>query len=214
MRDNVGFSCDLCVLAVHQHIPESQVCVVWVHPGVASLCGVGTATVEVFIGETCLPGPHVEHGHCYMKQSLREVASIHHGPKHGSDGLSGSPVESMGGDVVLHSHIIIQDIFEKHSHVMASCPATNWKGRPDIRHFLFPVWQDDHWAGVEIQMGGSNFGIHGFIPLLGQKHPSVHQVVCPASRNRMSHLFLPVALCCQHVWMVPGDEVDSVLWGC
>lgn len=69
MKNVFGYSCDMCVLAVHCHIPDSHVCVVWVD------AVLGTATTESISRAGCSDS-FIDHGQCFMKQQERSLPSV------------------------------------------------------------------------------------------------------------------------------------------
>lgn len=185
MKDVPGFSSDLCVLAVAHQVPQTKVCVVWVD-AVKKF-----AKAEV-IDKHKFDIPFIQDGHCFMKQSPRELLALQKGAQLGSDEcewLSGQ-VNGMPHDAVIHSPIIIDSSMPVIGSVIEDVLINLWKNKPSECNVLFPVLQNEHWAGVDIQ-----FGDHIVFSLIGFQNKATANAIRDQIREVASRMGIPVSGC-------------------
>eukprot|EP00438_Fugacium_kawagutii_P019536 Skav235669 [mRNA] locus=scaffold358:1103709:1108024:+ [translate_table: standard] len=146
IKDIPEMQSDHCVLAIHCRIPESHVVIVWVDAV--------TGVVSSEMIERVTQSPHIQHGQCFLKQSPREVLALRKGPEAGSDEIEwlASQMNQLRNNCFVHPPIVIDDRTVGGDEVIASFITARWKARSNVQHFMFPVWEDHHWAGVEIQL--------------------------------------------------------------
>eukprot|EP00438_Fugacium_kawagutii_P032917 Skav215378 [mRNA] locus=scaffold3586:132527:136886:+ [translate_table: standard] len=158
MRSIGGFSSDFCVLAAREPIPQDHVCVVRIdavkQESLVELISVGDNEQHQY-----------EHGHVLWKQTPRELMALHHGAKLASDELKwfANHFNSTHEVAFIETPIVIcqpEPCFDQ----VTNCLIALWKKRSKAQHILFPVWEDGHWAGVEVvfgaQMIASLVGFH------------------------------------------------------
>lgn len=93
-------------------------------------------------------------------------------------------------DVILHSPIIIQPMSDDPGHQIEQTIAVSWKRKAPVRHFLFPVWENDHWSGVEIQLGSDLV-----ISMIAFKNHNTVQSICHAVKSFAERAGLQCHVC-------------------